>query len=65
MTQQLELMDKKFDELSRYFAFDRKKISIEDFFGDLIAFIKDFDVSRTLIASAIQCRVVCARVACS
>ena len=65
MTQQLELMDKKFDELSRYFAFDRKKISIEDFFGDLIAFIKDFDVSRTRIASAIQCRVVCARVACS
>ena len=39
-----QLMDKKFEDLSKYYVFDRKKISIEEFFGDLTTFIKDFDV---------------------
>ena len=51
LQQQLELMDKKFDELAKYFAFDRKKISIEEFFGDLSGFIKDFEVHSALSLS--------------
>ena len=39
------LMEKKFHELANYFCFDSKKVSMEEFFGDLSAFIKDFDVS--------------------
>ena len=38
-------MDKKYDELASYYCFDRKKLSMEEFFGDLSAFCKDFEVS--------------------
>lgn len=44
LKQQFELMDKRYEELSKYFCFDRKKSSMEEFFGDLATFIKDFEV---------------------
>ena len=44
LKQQSELMDQRFEELSKYFCFDRKKMSMEEFFGDLTTFFKDFEV---------------------
>lgn len=41
---QHELMDKKYGELSEYYCFDRKKVSMEEFFGDITQFTKDFEV---------------------
>ena len=41
------LMEKKYDELAKYFCFDRKKTTMEEFFGDLSAFCKDFEVSSS------------------
>ena len=46
---QYQLMDKKFEELSGYYCFDRKKVSMEDFFGDIAQFCKDFEVSIFLV----------------
>lgn len=37
-------MEKRYEELSKYFAFDKKKTSIEEFFGDISSFFKDFEV---------------------
>ena len=45
LQEQYDLMEKKFDELAKYYCFDRKKVSMEEFFGDLSSFSKDFDVS--------------------
>ena len=41
---QYQLMEKKFEELSVYYCFDRKKVSMEEFFGDITQFCKDFEV---------------------
>ena len=41
---QYQLMDKKFEELSVYYCFDRKKTQMEEFFGDISQFCKDFEV---------------------
>ena len=41
---QHELMEKKYEELSEYYCFDRKKVSMEEFFGDITQFAKDFEV---------------------
>ena len=35
-------MEKKFEEVAAYFAFDPKKVAMEEFFGDLTAFMKEF-----------------------
>lgn len=48
--EQHQLMEKKFDELSEYYCFDRKKTPMEEFFGDIVQFCKDFEVSWLLIA---------------
>ena len=40
-----QFMDKKFEDLAVYYCFDRKKTTMEEFFGDIIMFCKDFDVS--------------------
>lgn len=45
---QHELMEKKYDELSEYYCFDRKKVSMEEFFGDITQFTKDFEVRGRL-----------------
>lgn len=46
LQEQHKLMDKKFEELSKFYVFDRKKVSMEEFFGDISQFCKDFDVCR-------------------
>ena len=38
------MMEKKFDDLANYYSMDRKKFSMEEFFGDLTMFCKDFEV---------------------
>ena len=42
---QYQVMDKKCDELAKFFVFDRKKVTMEEFFGDITFFLKDFEVS--------------------
>ena len=37
-------MEKKYEEIATYFTFDPKKIPMEEFFGDLTTFIKEFEV---------------------
>ena len=37
-------MEKKYEEIATYFTFDPKKIPMEEFFGDLNTFIKEFEV---------------------
>lgn len=44
LKQQYELMEKRYEELAKYFCFDRKKITMEEFFGDLSTFLRDFEV---------------------
>ena len=39
-------MEKKFDDLTNYYSMDRKKFSMEEFFGDLTMFCKDFEVEE-------------------
>ena len=39
------LMGKKYDELAEFYCFDRKKVPMDEFFGDLTQFCKEFDVS--------------------
>lgn len=41
---QYQLMEKKFAEMAEYYCFDRKKITMEEFFGDISQFCKDFEV---------------------
>lgn len=41
---QHQLMEKKFEELAVFYCFDRKKVSMEEFFGDITQFCKDFEV---------------------
>ena len=45
MQEQHKLMDRAFGELLAWFCIDRKKAPIDEFFGDLQNFLKDFDVS--------------------
>lgn len=42
---QFQFMEKKFEDLASFYCFDRKKVTMEEFFGDIIMFCKDFDVS--------------------
>ena len=42
---QFQFMEKKFEDLATYYCFDRKKVTMEEIFGDIIMFCKDFDVS--------------------
>lgn len=49
LKQQADLMEKRYEELSKYFAFDKKKSSMEEFFGDITAFLKDFEVHNVHI----------------
>lgn len=44
---QYQLMEKKFEELSQFYCFDRKKVSMEEFFGDITQFCKDFEVGMS------------------
>ncbi|KAJ0002429.1 hypothetical protein NQD34_007578 [Periophthalmus magnuspinnatus] len=39
-------MDKQYTDLGNYFVFDPRKISVEEFFGDLKTFINMFQVSK-------------------
>ena len=48
LKQQSELMDKRYEELSKFFCFDRKKTSMEELFGDLTSFFKDFEVNNLI-----------------
>ena len=45
-------MDRTFNELLGYFCLDRKKATIDEFFGDLNNFVKDFEVG---IIHIVQC----------
>ncbi len=45
LQEQHALMEKKFDELAKFYCFDRKKVSMDEFFGDMNSFCKDFEVS--------------------
>lgn len=51
---QFQFMEKKFEDLAAYYCFDRKKVTMEEFFGDIVMFCKDFDVSWTNIGT-VQC----------
>ena len=53
---QFQFMEKKFEDLATYYCFDRKKVTMEEFFGDIIMFCKDFDVSWTNVS---MCSVSC------
>lgn len=37
-------MEKKYEEIGTYFCFDHKKVPMEEFFGDLSSFMKEFEV---------------------
>ena len=47
--QQYEFMEKRFAELAKYFCID-KKTSMEEVFGDLAHFCKDFEVHVMVVA---------------
>lgn len=49
MMQQYDFMEKRFEELAKYFCLDRKKASMEEVFGDLANFTKDFEVFKLSI----------------
>jgi hypothetical protein len=46
LKEQVTLMEKKYEEIATYFTFDPKKIPMEEFFGDLTTFIKEFERAR-------------------
>jgi hypothetical protein len=46
LQEQYKLMDRAFSELLNYFCLDRKKAPIDEFFGDLNNFLKDFERAR-------------------
>ena len=50
---QFQFMEKKFEDLASYYCFDRKKVTMEEFFGDIMMFCKDFDVSWTDVVSVL------------
>ena len=41
---QQKLMEEKFKEIVSYYCLDEKKMSMEEFFGDLSHFLKEFEV---------------------
>lgn len=43
LTDQHKLMEEKFDEIIKYYCLD-KKTTMEEFFGDLSHFMKEFEV---------------------
>ena len=49
-------MDRAFGELLAWFCIDRKKAPIDEFFGDLQNFLKDFDVSLARLECLLQLR---------
>lgn len=46
LMQQYDFMEKRYEELTKYFCID-KKTSMEEVFGDLAHFSKDFEVQYT------------------
>ena len=59
-------MEKKFEELATFYCFDRKKVSMDEFFGDISLFCKDFEVWRKrerkregLFQVALFCFIAC------
>lgn len=44
VTEQHKLMEEKFKEITTYYCLDDKKTTIEEFFGDLSHFLKEFEV---------------------
>lgn len=42
---QYQHMEKKCEDLAKFFVFDRKKVTMEEFFGDINFFMKDFEVN--------------------
>ena len=57
-----ELLEQKFDELATFYCFDKKKTTMEEFFGDITAFVKDFEVSafwRGTVGVACDCVDIC------
>ena len=47
--QQYDFMEKRYDEMAKYFCID-KKTSMEEVFGDLAHFAKDFEVQVIVVA---------------
>ena len=44
VSDQQKLMDEKFKEITAYYCMDDKKTTMEEFFGDLSHFLKEFEV---------------------
>lgn len=44
VSDQQKLMDEKFKEITTYYCMDDKKTTMEEFFGDLSHFLKEFEV---------------------
>lgn len=59
LKQQFELMDKRYEELSKYFCFDRKKTSMEEFFGDLATFLREFEVNFFVVTTTLKFFELC------
>ena len=51
-------MEKRFDELSKFFCFDRKKTSMEELFGDLTTFFKDFEVCNVFAGDTFESHII-------
>lgn len=47
-----ENMEKQYEDLAKYFVFDPKKMTAEEFFGDLNNFRNMFQVRSHLMMSA-------------
>ena len=47
LTSMAKKMSKLFQDIAVYFCFDPKKYTIEEFFGDIKAFVEGFKVSVT------------------
>lgn len=52
-------------EIAKYFAFDAKKYTMEEFFGDIKAFIAGFNVSLHALYSYVKNSLICYRCAFS
>ena len=55
LQEQYKLMDRAFSELLNYFCLDRKKAPIDEFFGDLNNFLKDFEVCMYIVLYVHMC----------
>ena len=50
LKEQVTLMEKKYEDIANYFAFDPKKIPMEEFFGDVTTFMKEFEVQFSFLS---------------